>query len=664
MSLFKLKSSFHPRGDQPKAIQFLLKSLNNDKKDQVLLGITGSGKTFTIANIIAQTSRPTLILSPNKTLASQMYSEMKDFFPENAVEYFVSYYDYYKPEAYVPRTDTYIEKVASVNDEIDRMRHSATRALLERRDVVIVASVSCIYGIGSPELYSDLSFNLASGENINIHELFLKFTALQYHRNDTFLQRGTFRNKGDIVEIFPSHYEDRAWRISFFGEEIEEIFEIDALTGEKIVQLSSIHIYPNSHYAVPGQTLQQSIGHIKNDLAERLLDLRNQEKLLEAQRLEQRVRFDIENLIACGTCAGIENYSRYFNGRLPGEPPPTLFEYLPKDALLVVDESHVAIPQLGAMYTGDQARKNTLSEFGFRLPSCKDNRPLKFDEWNAMRPQTLYVSATPGPWELEQTQGIYAEQVIRPTGLLDPLCEVRPCEHQVDDLMNECRKTIACGWRVLVTVLTKKMAEQLSEYFAESGIKAKYLHSDISTLERVEILRDLRAREFDVLIGINLLREGLDIPECALVAILDADKEGFLRSKRSLIQTIGRAARNAEGRVLFYADTMTDSLKAALEETYERRKKQELYNQEHRIIPQSIQKNIAAKRFEQETEKKKAFNLDAYVNFDLDDLQNKIRQLEAAMKKEALHLNFEKAAALRDEMKQLQQILIDGGLSL
>lgn len=662
---FQLTSPFRPSGDQPQAIRFLLDSLAQGHKDQVLLGVTGSGKTFTIANIIAETGRPTLILSPNKTLAAQMYSEMKEFFPNNAVEYFVSYYDYYKPEAYVPRTDTYIEKVASINDDIDRMRHSATRALLERRDVVIVASVSCIYGIGSPELYSDLSFSLAVGESIAEHDLFLKLTSLQYQRNDVFLQRGTFRAKGDTVEIFPSHYSDRAWRLSFFGEEIEEIFEIDALTGEKITSLTSIRIFPNSHYAVPGQTMTQAIGRIREELDLRLEELRANDKLLEAQRLDQRVRFDLENLAACGTCAGIENYSRYFNGRQPGEPPPTLFEYLPEDALLVVDESHVAVPQLGAMYVGDQARKTTLSEFGFRLPSCRDNRPLRFEEWDSFRPQTLYVSATPGPWELAQTQGVYAEQIIRPTGLLDPLCEVRPCEHQVDDLIHECRETIRQGFRVLVTVLTKKMAEQLAEYFEEANIKAKYLHSDIVTLERMEIIQDFRAGEFEVLVGINLLREGLDIPECALVAILDADKEGFLRSKRSLIQTIGRAARNANGRVLFYADVMTDSLKEALAETEDRRRRQEAYNQEHGITPKSVQKKAIEKRVKKETKNETKTGIQIKLKkgqeYDVDIIQRKIDELEAAMKKEALKLHFEKAATLRDEMRQWQQILLEEG---
>ncbi|GHS92555.1 UvrABC system protein B [Alphaproteobacteria bacterium] len=662
MLAFQLQSDFKPSGDQPQAIQFLLDSLNAQKKDQVLLGVTGSGKTFTMANIIAKTNRATLILSPNKTLASQMFEEMRAFFPNNAVEYFVSYYDYYKPEAYVPRTDTYIEKVASVNDEIDRMRHAATRALLERPDVIIVASVSCIYGIGSPELYSDMSFRLQKGDHVPLQELFLHLTSLQYHRNDIFLQRGTFRSKGDMVEIFPAHYSDRAWRFSFFGDELEEIFEVDALTGEKMAALSSVHIFPNSHYVIPGPTLQQAIAEIRKDLTLRLRELRQEEKLLEAQRLEQRVRFDIESLASCGSCAGVENYSRYFNGRKPGEPPPTLFEYLPKDALLVVDESHVAVPQLGAMYVGDQSRKTTLANFGFRLPSCKDNRPLQFEEWDAMRPQTLYVSATPGPWEMNRVEGVYAEQIIRPTGLLDPLCEIRPCEHQVDDLMEECRQTIQNGWRILVTVLTKKMAEQLSEYFEESGIKAKYLHSEIVTLERIEIIRDFRAGEFDVLIGINLLREGLDIPECALVAILDADKEGFLRSKRSLIQTIGRAARNAEGRVIFYADILTDSLKDTLEETTSRRTRQKAYNDAHGITPQSISKTVAPKT-KTEKNQEKVLDLEGYTQgeLDLEDLQKKINELEAVMKKEALKLNFEKAAHIRDELKQWQKLLVEGG---
>ncbi|MDR1208140.1 MAG: excinuclease ABC subunit UvrB [Holosporales bacterium] len=662
MSLFTLTSPFSPGGDQPEAIRFLVSSIEQQNKDQVLLGVTGSGKTYTIANVIAQTSRPTIIISPNKTLAAQLYAEMADFFPNNAVGYFVSYYDYYKPEAYVPKTDTYIEKVASINDTIDRMRHAATRALLERRDVIIVASVSCIYGIGSPQDYSEMSFKISCEDCVNVHDLCLKLTEMQYRRNDIFLQRGTFRSKGDVLEIFPAHHEDRAWRISFWGDIVEDIIEVDALTGEKIAKLSAVHVYPNSHYAIPKPTLQQALVNIKADLAERLIELRDANKLIEAQRLEQRVRFDLENLASCGSCAGIENYSRYFSGRNTGEAPPTLFEYLPENALLVVDESHVTVPQIGAMYIGDQRRKGVLSEFGFRLPSCKDNRPLSFDEWDKMRPQTLYVSATPGTWELAQTNGVYAEQIIRPTGLLDPFCEIHPCEHQVDDLIHECKKTVANGWRALVTVLTKKMAEQLSEYLLEAGIRAKYLHAEIETLERIEIIRALRAKEFDVLIGINLLREGLDIPECALVAILDADKEGFLRSKRSLIQTIGRAARNAEGRVIFYANVLTDSLKAAIEETEQRRAKQEKYNEEHGITPQSVQKDVALKKSDKiaSHEKKSTTQLDLsdFADFDLDDIQQKINELEAAMKKEALNLNFEKAASIRDEMKQLSALLL------
>ncbi|MDR0633155.1 MAG: excinuclease ABC subunit UvrB [Holosporales bacterium] len=658
MSLFKLVSQFQPSGDQPEAIDFLMNSLLSGNKDQVLLGVTGSGKTFTMANIIEKLGRTTLILSPNKTLASQLHAEMKAFFPDNAVEFFVSYYDYYKPEAYVPRTDTYIEKVASINDEIDRMRHAATQALFERRDVIIVASVSCIYGLGSPDFYQKMSLAVSVGDKMEIHQLLVQLTALQYQRNDIILQRGCFRCKGDVVEIFPSQNEDRSWRIYFLGEEIEEIFEIDPLTGEKIAFLHEVHLYPNSHHVVPAHTMQQALVNIKKDLALRLEELRGLDKNLEAQRLEQRVRFDVESLSSCGTCSGIENYSRYFNGRKPGEPPPTLFEYLPKDSLFIIDESHVAIPQLGAMYNGDQARKTTLVTFGFRLPSCKDNRPLKFEEWNTMRPQTLYVSATPGPWELAQTNGVYAEQIIRPTGLLDPECIVKPCEHQVDDLMGECLNTIERGWRVLVTVLTKKTAEQLSEYFAEAGIKAKYLHSEIETLERIEIIRDFRAKEFDVLIGINLLREGLDIPECALVAILDADKEGFLRSKRSLIQTIGRAARNAEGRVIFYADVMTESLQAAIQETSARRAKQVAYNEQHGIIPQSISKEIGPKKHADAEQTEEYTNLLAGLT-SIDQVQRKIGQIEAEMKKEAKNLNFERAAKLRDEIKQLKKVFIE-----
>ena len=558
---FTIHSDFQPAGDQPEAIEALVAGLRDRERDQVLLGVTGSGKTFTMAHVIAQTQRPALILAPNKTLAAQLYGEFRSFFPENAVEYFVSYYDYYQPEAYVPRTDTYIEKESSINEQIDRMRHAATRAIIERRDTIIVASVSCIYGIGSVETYSEMTVTVGVGERIDRTRLLAKLVELQYRRNDTNFVRGTFRVRGDTIELFPAHYEDRAWRLSMFGEEIEAIHEFDPLTGEKSAALEEIKIYPNSHYVTPKPTLLQAIEEIKRDLKLRLAEFEAQGKLLEVQRLEQRTRFDIEMIAATGSCAGIENYSRYLTGRRPGEPPPTLFEYLPEDALVFVDECHVTIPQLGGMYRGDFARKSVLSEFGFRLPSCIDNRPLKFEEWDAMRGQTTCVSATPGPWELERAGGVFVEQVVRPTGLVDPIPIVRPVENQVDDLMAECRDCAKKGQRVLVTTLTKKMAEALTEYFHENGLRVRYLHSDVDTLERIEIIRDLRLGVFDILVGINLLREGLDIPECALVAVLDADKEGFLRSRTALIQTIGRAARNLEGRAILYADHMTESMR-------------------------------------------------------------------------------------------------------
>ncbi len=575
---FELISEYTPKGDQPAAIKELVAGVNAKENNQVLLGVTGSGKTFTVAHIISATQRPALVLAPNKTLAAQLYGEFKSFFPNNAVEYFVSYYDYYQPEAYVPRTDTYIEKEATINEQIDRMRHAATRALLERDDVIIVASVSCIYGIGSVETYTAMTFTVKTGDRLSQKQFLADLVALQYRRNDINFVRGSFRVRGDTIELFPAHLEDRAWRFSLFGDEIESITEFDPLTGQKSDELKLVKIYANSHYVTPKPTLQQAIKSIKTELKQRLDELHATGKLLEAQRLEQRTVFDMEMMEATGSCAGIENYSRYLTGRQPGEPPPTLFEYLPDNALVFADESHVTVPQIGGMFRGDYRRKATLAEYGFRLPSCMDNRPMRFEEWNAMRPQTVYVSATPGPWELEQTGGSFVEQVIRPTGLIDPVCEIRPAKTQVDDLLDEVRQVSAKGFRTLVTTLTKRMAEDLTEYMHESGIRVRYMHSDVETLERIEILRDLRLGAFDVLIGINLLREGLDIPECALVAILDADKEGFLRSETSLIQTIGRAARNLEGRVLLYADKMTGSMERALAETNRRREKQTAYN--------------------------------------------------------------------------------------
>jgi len=657
MSLFTLVSDFAPAGDQPQAIQALREGLAVHEKNQVLLGVTGSGKTFTMAKIIEEEGRPALIMAPNKTLAAQLYGEMKAFFPHNAVEYFVSYYDYYQPEAYVPRTDTYIEKEATINEQIDRMRHSATRALLERRDVIIVASVSCIYGIGSVETYSQMVISLNVGDRIERDDLLRQLVSLQYKRNDIDFHRGTFRAKGDIVEIFPSHYEDRAWRLSLFGDEIESIIEVDPLTGKKTAELPSIKVYANSHYVTPGPTLQQAIEGIKKELKERLQELNDEGKLLEAQRLEQRTKFDLEMLTATGMCAGIENYSRFLTGRAPGEPPPTLFEYLPKDTLLFVDESHVTVPQVGGMYKGDASRKKTLSDFGFRLPSCRDNRPLKFEEWEAMRPSSLFISATPGPWELEQTQGVFAEQVIRPTGLMDPICLVRPVENQVEDLIQECQAMAKKGSRVLVTTLTKRMAEALTEYMSEVGLKVKYIHSDVDTLERIEIIRDLRLGVFDVLIGINLLREGLDIPECGLVAILDADKEGYLRSKTSLIQTIGRAARHVEGRAILYADKITNSMKAALEETERRREKQQAYNATHGITPESIKKSIH-RILESVYEKDHttiSLDEDPYLSMSPPKRKAYKESLEKKMLIAAGNLEFEEAARLRDELKRLEE---------
>jgi excinuclease ABC subunit B len=650
---FALKSNFIPTGDQPSAIKELISGINNNEKDQVLLGVTGSGKTFTMAHVINSLNRPSLLMAPNKTLAAQLYGEMKDFFPDNAVEYFVSYYDYYQPEAYVPRSDTFIEKESSINDQIDRMRHSATRALLERKDVIIVASVSCIYGIGSVETYSQMTIELKEGQEAPRQKLLRQFTELQYTRNDLSFVRGTFRVRGDIIEIFPAHLETVAWRITLFGDEIENMFEIDALTGEKLTKLKALKIYANSHYVTPRPTINQAIKSIKEELKNHLNILYENNKLVEAQRLEQRTNFDLEMMEAAGTCPGIENYSRYLSGRNPGEPPPTLFEYLPNDALVFTDESHVTVSQIGAMYKGDFRRKSTLTEYGFRLPSCMDNRPMKFEEWEAFRPQTIHVSATPGEWELDKTSGVFVEQSVRPTGLIDPEIVIRPTKTQVDDLIYETKIQSKKGNRVLITTLTKKMAEALSEYMFEAGLKVRYIHSDVDTLERIEIIRDLRLGLFDALIGINLLREGLDIPECALVCILDADKEGFLRSKTSLIQTIGRAARHVEGRVILYADRVTGSMQYAIDETDRRREKQINYNIKNNITPTTIISKISDILAELNN-KNASGNDQSSQNFGK-SIKQSINDLQTEMEKAASNLDFEEAAKLRDELKRLQQ---------
>ena len=650
---FQLVSNFKPSGDQPQAIEELINGLNNNEKDQVLLGVTGSGKTFTMGNVITDFQKPTLILAPNKTLAAQLYGEMKDLFPNNAVEYFVSYYDYYQPEAYVPRSDTYIEKDASINEQIDRMRHSATRSLLLRKDVIIVASVSCIYGIGSLETYSEMTLTIEEFQKYKQKEIVNRLVELQYKRNDINFKRGTFRIRGDILEIFPSHLEDTAWKISFFGDEVENIKEFDPLTGEKLETLHKIKVFANSHYVTPKPTLRNAIKNIKKDLKIRLDEFYSINKILEAQRLEQRTIFDLEMMEATGSCTGIENYSRYLSTRKPGEPPPTLFEYLPENSLLIIDESHVTIPQLGAMYKGDASRKKTLSEYGFRLPSCMDNRPLKFQEWELFRPQTIFLSATPGYWELEKTNGVFIEQLIRPTGLVDPETIVRKTKNQVDDVISECRNVISEGHRILITTLTKKMAESLTEYMLEADLKVRYLHSDIDTLERIEIIRDLRLGVFDILIGINLLREGLDIPECALVAILDADKEGFLRSKTSLVQTIGRAARNINGRVILYADIITGSLNYALNETERRRNKQKEFNTTNNITPKSIKKNVSNILKYDNISLKQEITLDPKTN-NQSEIQDMIIELEIKMKESASNLEFEEAAKFRDQIKKLE----------
>lgn len=657
---FKIISNYKLSGDQPRAVSKLTQGLAENYKNQILLGVTGSGKTFSIANIIERVQKPALIMAPNKTLAAQLYSEMKEFFPENAVEYFVSYYDYYQPEAYIPKTDIYIEKDASINEQIDRMRHSATQSLLERKDVIIVASVSCIYGLGSPELYSSMIIKLKKGEKYSRQQLISELVKLQYERNELEFTRGKFRVRGDIIDIFPSHYEDRAWKIEFFGDEIESIAEFDALTNKKTTALNEMTLYANTHYITPKPTLNMAIKNIKQELKQRLDYLYSNNKLLEAQRLQQRAEFDIEMMVETGMCKGIENYSRYLSGRKAGDPPPTLFEYLPKDSLLFIDESHITVPQIGGMYNGDRARKSTLVEYGFRLPSALDNRPLKFDEWDNFRPQTIFVSATPGKYELEVTNYHYVEQIIRPTGLMDPVCEVRSAQNQVDDLIKEIKKVITKGFRVLVTTLTKKMAEKLTEYLVEIDIKVSYLHSDVKTLERIEIIRDLRKGDIDVIVGINLLREGLDIPECALVAILDADKEGFLRSESALIQTIGRVARNIHGKAILYADNITGSMKRALSETERRRNLQIEYNNQHNISPKSIEKSISDALYSVYEKDSALVSLEEEREelVDTKKLEKQISKLRSEMLDYASSLEFEKAAKTRDTLHKMEEKLL------
>ena len=664
-TVFDLVSDYKPTGDQPVAIGELVAGLGAGERNQVLLGVTGSGKTFTMANIIAETGRPALIMAHNKILAAQLYAEMKQFFPNNHVEYFVSYYDYYQPEAYVPTTDTYIDKDASINDQLDRMRHAATRAMLDYRDTIVISSVSSIYGLGSPETYSDMKLVVNVGDKIPVKSVIDELVRLQYKRNDIGFNRGEFRVRGDSLDIFPSHSQDTGVRISFFGEDVEEIYEFDTLTGQKARKIDRAAIYPNTHYATPMPSILQAVSEIRKDLGPRLEFFKSNMKYVEEQRLSARTNYDLEMMQTTGTCSGIENYSRYLSGRLPGQPPPTLFEYLPKDAILFVDESHVTVPQIGAMSRGDRARKETLAEYGFRLPSAMDNRPLTFEEWNVFRPQTIFVSATPNDWEIEQSRGIVAEQVIRPTGLLDPECDVRPTTNQVDDLLNEIRKVTSnqesvTSGKVLVTTLTKKMAEQLTDYLVENDVRAKYLHSDIETLERIELLRELRMGKFDVLVGINLLREGLDIPECELVAIMDADKEGFLRSARSLIQTIGRAARNERGRVILYADKMTDSMRIALDETARRRTKQMAYNTEHGIVPKSVAKAVFSevKTIETKTDKKRQFVYTDKGVMDKESMKKEIASLKKQMHRAAEDLEFERAGEIRDIVRRLEDDLL------